>query len=51
MVRSNEQLKKVFQFREKKEREFKRNISYSEAVALWLTEQEAKNNHKQEQKK
>ena len=38
MVRSSEHLKKIFKFKEKKAKELKRNISYSEAVALWLTE-------------
>ncbi len=38
MIRTSDNLKKIFKFREKKSKEFKRNISYSEAVALWLTE-------------
>ncbi len=31
-------LKEVFNFREQKSKELKRLISYSEALALWLTQ-------------
>ena len=38
MVYSTEQSKRILEFREKKSKELKRLISYSEAVALWISE-------------
>jgi hypothetical protein len=34
----SERLREVFNFREQKSKELKRLISYSEALALWLTQ-------------
>lgn len=50
MMRTSENLKRIFKFREKKSKEFKRNISYSEAVALWLTENTQNNSSQKAQK-
>lgn len=38
MGRSAEKFKELLEFREKKSRELKRLISFSEAIALWLSE-------------
>ncbi len=38
MVRLNKNLMRVLEYREKKSKELKRQISLSEAVALWLSE-------------
>ena len=38
MVRINENLMRVLEYRDKKSKELKRQISLSEAVALWLSE-------------
>ena len=38
MIRSDELYKKILEFREKKVKELKKNISFSEAIALWLSE-------------
>ena len=37
-MQHSEKLKEVFNFREQKSRELKRLLSYSEALALWLTQ-------------
>ena len=38
MIKSDELYKKILEFREKKAKELKKNISFSEAIALWLSE-------------
>ena len=38
MGRSSEKFKEILEFREKKSKELKRLISFSEAIALWLSE-------------
>ncbi len=38
MVCSVEQTKRILEFREKKSKELKRLVSFSEAVALWISE-------------
>jgi hypothetical protein len=38
MIKSDELYKKILEFREKKVKELKENISFSEAIALWLSE-------------
>ncbi len=38
MSRSDELYKKILEFRERKVKELKKNISFSEAIALWLSE-------------
>lgn len=38
MGRSSEKFKELLEFREKKSQELKRLISFSEAIALWLSE-------------
>ncbi len=38
MMRSSEKLRMILAFREKKVKEFKRPISFSEAISLWLNE-------------
>ena len=37
-MQSSEYLKLILDFREQKSKELKRLISYSEAIALWLSE-------------
>ena len=44
MIRSDELYKKILEFREKKIKELKKNISFSEAIALWLSEARATGN-------
>lgn len=38
MGRSSEKFKEILEFRERKSKELKRLISFSEAIALWLSE-------------
>ncbi len=38
MARSMDQFKPLLKFREKKSEEMKRPVSFSEAIALWLSE-------------
>lgn len=38
MINSDELYKKILEFRERKVKELKKNISFSEAIALWLSE-------------
>lgn len=38
MGRSSEKFKDILEYQEKKSRELKRLISFSEAIALWLSE-------------
>jgi len=38
MISSDEVYKKIVEFRERKIKELKKNISFSEAIALWLSE-------------
>lgn len=44
MIRSDELYKKILEFREKKVKELKKNISFSEAIALWLSETRSTSN-------
>jgi hypothetical protein len=44
MIRSDELYKKILEFREKKVKELKKNISFSEAIALWLSEARSNGN-------
>ena len=38
MLVSKDQIKKIIDFQKKKSRELKRQLTYSEAVALWFTQ-------------
>lgn len=38
MMQSGEQFKKILEFRKRKSEELQRPISFSEAMALWLSE-------------
>lgn len=38
MKASRENMEKILKFREKKMKELKRNISFSEALSLWFSE-------------
>jgi|GEM_PF-5914417 len=44
MMRSSETLRLILAFREKKVKETKRPISFSEAITLWLSEGEKPSN-------
>ncbi len=46
MKKLSEQAKKLLEFREKKSRELKRPLSFSEAIALWLSESLQDNSQK-----
>jgi hypothetical protein len=38
MLASREQIKRIFEFQKKKSQELKRQVTHSEALALWLTQ-------------
>ena len=38
MLTSRDQIKKIFEFQKRKSQELKRQVTHSEALALWLTQ-------------